>query len=228
MNAMILAAGLGKRMRPLTLTKPKPLLTVAGKPLIQYHVERLAKAGVERIIINHAWLGEQIEAFLGKGERFGVEILYSREVEPLETAGGIRNALDFLQLGNDSTFLLVNGDVFTNYPFARLLGGRDEPCLVLVNNPEHNPGGDFALVGDALVPEGKDCFTFSGISRLPLEMFAALEVDKVMPLAPLLRHAIACGGVKGELYQGYWADIGTPERLAEVNQLVEEQKINGL
>lgn len=225
---MILAAGLGKRMRPLTLTKPKPLLEVAGVPLIEYHIRRLVDAGVKRIVINHAWLGEQIEAYLGRGERFGVEILYSREGEPLETAGGIRKALELLKRDGAGSFLLVNGDVFTDYPFDKVAKDESSPYLVLVNNPSHNPAGDFAIEGGLLVTEGNARYTFSGISRLPIKLFEELELDKAAPLAPLLRDAISQGGVSGEVYNGFWADIGTPQRLEEINKLVMEKGIDGL
>ena len=225
---MILAAGLGKRMRPLTLTKPKPLLEVAGVPLIEYHIRRLVDAGVKRIVINHAWLGDQIEAYLGRGERFGVEILYSREGEPLETAGGIRKALDLLKRDGAGSFLLVNGDVFTDYPFEKVAEDESDPYLVLVKNPSHNPAGDFAIEGGLLVTEGNARYTFSGISRLPIKLFEELELDKAAPLAPLLRDAISQGGVSGEVYNGFWADIGTPQRLEEINKLVMEKGIDGL
>ena len=225
---MILAAGLGKRMRPLTLTKPKPLLEVAGVPLIEYHIRRLVDAGVKRIVINHAWLGDQIEAYLGRGERFGVEILYSREGEPLETAGGIRKALDLLKRDGAGSFLLVNGDVFTDYPFEKVAEDESDPYLVLVKNPSHNPAGDFAIEGGLLVTEGDARYTFSGISRLPVRLFEELELDKAAPLAPLLRDAISQGGVSGEVYNGFWADIGTPQRLEEINKLVMEKGIDGL
>ena len=225
---MILAAGLGKRMRPLTLTKPKPLLEVAGVPLIEYHIRRLVDAGVKRIVINHAWLGDQIEAYLGRGERFGVEILYSREGEPLETAGGIRKALDLLKRDGAGSFLLVNGDVFTDYPFEKVAEDESDPYLVLVKNPSHNPAGDFAIEGGLLVTEGNARYTFSGISRLPVRLFEELELDKAAPLAPLLRDAISQGGVSGEVYNGFWADIGTPQRLEEINKLVMEKGIDGL
>lgn len=226
---MILAAGLGQRMRPLTLTTPKPLLQVAGVPLIEYHIKRLVAAGIRTIVINHAWLGEQIEQHLGDGSRFGAELIYSPEDEPLETAGGIRKALPMLESESGSTFILVNGDVFTNYPFEQLLqGDTEQPHLVLVPNPEHNPVGDFVLEGDKVVTEGELSYTFSGVSRLPVAMFKSLPENEPVPLAPLLRQAIAESSVSGELFMGFWADIGTPERLGEMNILMQEQKIDGL
>ncbi len=224
---MILAAGLGKRMRPLTLTTPKPLLPVAGIPLIEYHIRRLAAAGVDTIVINHAWLGEQIESSLGDGERFGVSLLYSAEGEPLETAGGIKKALPMLSGGSEE-FILVNGDVFTNYPFSRLVSGECGNRLVLVPNPVHHPEGDFSLEGSVVGLAGQLRYTFSGISRLQLSLFDSVESDQAAPLAPVLRRAISENRVAGELYQGYWADVGTPERLDEINQLMSERKIDGL
>ncbi|WP_350227803.1 N-acetylmuramate alpha-1-phosphate uridylyltransferase MurU [Neptuniibacter halophilus] len=226
---MILAAGLGTRMRPLTLTTPKPLLTVAGMPLIEYHIRRLAQAGIRQIVINHAWLGEQIETYLGDGERFGAEIVYSAEGEPLETAGGIRKALPLLAENGADQLVLVNGDVFTNYPFARLLENQQKPGhLVLVENPGHNPHGDFYLQEGRVTVDHGEKWTFSGISRLPLSLFQDLPPELPCPLAPLLRQAIAEGQLSGELYRGYWADVGTPQRLEEINQLVLEHKIDGL
>lgn len=229
MKAMILAAGLGARMRPLTLTTPKPLLKVAGVPLIEYHVQRLVDAGFNEIVINHAWLGEQIEAYLGDGARFGARIDYSREGTPLETAGGIRKALPLLGSAQESSFVLINGDVFTSYPYSDLARlEKMAPYLVLVPNPSHNIQGDFCLNGDRLHPVDGDRYTFSGISVLPIAMFDKLHENESAPLGPLLHEAIATGDVKGVLYQGYWADIGTPERLQQVDMLVREQKIDGI
>lgn len=228
MKAMILAAGLGTRMRPLTLKTPKPLLKVADKALIEYHIERLAKAGVNEIVINHAWLGTQIEEYLGDGSKYGVSIYYSAEIEPLETAGGIRKALSLLASGGEKQFLLVNGDVFTNYPFDKLLIESDDSHLVLVPNPEHNPSGDFGLQQGRANSEDELGYTFSGISRLSIEMFEGIALDEKVPLAPLLREQMAEGKVSGELFEGFWADIGTPERLDEINRLVLGNKINGL
>lgn len=227
MKAMILAAGLGTRMRPLTLTTPKPLLKVGEYALIEYHIRRLAAVGVTEIVINHAWLGDQIEAFLGAGDRYGVSIQYSAEIEPLETAGGIRKALPLLTTKGETQFLLVNGDVFSNYPFERLLSPSADPHLVLVPNPEHNPDGDFGLQQGQVVDEGVG-YTFSGISRLSVAMFANLEPETKAPLAPLLRQQIAAGKVSGELFTGFWADVGTPERLKEINDLVLRNQIHGL
>ncbi|WP_415902841.1 N-acetylmuramate alpha-1-phosphate uridylyltransferase MurU [Neptuniibacter sp. QD29_5] len=228
MKAMILAAGLGTRMRPLTLKTPKPLLKVADRALIEYHIDRLMRAGIKEIVINHAWLGAQIEEYLGDGSKYGVSIQYSAESEPLETAGGIRKALSLLAYGGEKQFLLVNGDVFTNYPFEKLLIESDDSYLVLVPNPEHNPNGDFGLQQGCVNNDDEIGYTFSGISRLSIEMFEGIALDEKAPLAPLLREQMAEGKVSGELFEGFWADIGTPERLDEINRLVLENQINGL
>lgn len=229
MKAMILAAGLGKRMRPLTLSTPKPLLKIAGVPLIEYHVRRLVSAGFDEIVINHSWLGEQIESYLGRGDRFGACISYSSELEPLETAGGIRKALPLLTVGGEDVFLVVNGDVFTNYPFEHLLAkSGNAPYVVLVPNPQHNKLGDFFLNNGKLNSDIGEKYTFSGLSVLSASMFESLTMGDSEALGPLLRNEIALGRVNAELYQGYWADVGTPERLMKIDQLVVEQKIDGL
>jgi MurNAc alpha-1-phosphate uridylyltransferase len=219
MKAMILAAGHGKRMRPLTDTIPKPLLPVGGKPLIQYHIERLVAAGIAEIVVNTAWLGEQIEDFLGDGERFGVGIRLSREGEPLETAGGIQRALPML---GDAPFLVVNGDIWIDYPFARLIEADFSGVLahlVLVPNPPQHPEGDFTLHGDGTVGHGEaGRYTFAGVSVLAPELFAGLAAGP-RQLAPLLR-AQAPGAVRGELYEGTWFDIGTPARLRELDKVL--------
>ncbi|MBQ0784373.1 MAG: nucleotidyltransferase family protein [Amphritea sp.] len=230
MRAMILAAGLGTRMRPLTLETPKPLLPVAGKPLIQYHIERLVKAGITEVVINHAWLGEKLEAYVGDGSRFGAKVTWSAEAEPLETGGGIFKALP--QLSEDgSPFVLINGDVFTNYPFEQLLNhnvaGDWLAHLVLVTNPEHNPGGDFQLQKNHVFESGDDCLTFSGVSVLSPVLFDSCAAGK-FPLAPLLRSAMQSGQVNGEFFSGYWRDIGTPERLQEVSEDIEKGRIDGI
>lgn len=228
MRAMILAAGLGKRMRPLTLTKPKPLLEVAGIPLIEYHVKALVSAGCIDIVINHSWLGEQIEAYLGAGEQFGARISYSVEPELLETAGGIRKALPLLTAGGEEAFLVVNGDIFTDYPFKRLLVEEVKaPYLVLVPNPSHNLAGDFGLFEGMLDPHLGEKYTYSGVSVLPVAMFQELELDKPEALGPILHRAIDSKQVSAELYEGYWVDVGTPERLGQVDQWIKEQKIDG-
>lgn len=220
MKAMILAAGKGERLRPLTLHTPKPLVRAAGVPLIEYHVRALAAAGFTELVINHAWLGQQIEDYLGDGERFGVRIAYSAEGEPLETGGGIFKALPLL---GDQPFVLVNGDIFTDYPFAQLrrpLSGLAH--LVLVANPTHHAGGDFCLQGgqvsDAQAGEGN--LTYSGLAVLSPELFAECQPG-AFKLAPLLRQAMAAGQVSGEQFAGCWVDVGTHERLAEVERLLE-------
>jgi MurNAc alpha-1-phosphate uridylyltransferase len=221
MRAMILAAGRGERMRPLTNDTPKPLLRVAGKPLIVWHLEALARAGIADIVVNHAWLGRQIEEQLGTGAAFGVRIRYSAEGEPLETAGGIAMALPLL--GNEP-FLVVNADTHTDFDFATLdriaprMGGAGALAhLVLVANPEHHLQGDFALEGDHVRNRGAALLTFSGIGLYAPVMFAGIRPGTRAALAPLLRSAIDAGRVTGQRYAGRWADIGTPERLARLD-----------
>jgi len=223
MKAMILAAGKGERMRPLTLHTPKPLVPVAGVPLIEYHLRALAAAGVSEVVINHAWLGQQIEDHLGDGSRWGLSIRFSPEGEPLETGGGIFKALPLL---GDAPFLLVNGDIWTDYDFTRLrrpLQGLAH--LVLVDNPGHHGGGDFRLTADQ-VEDGAgaaDTLTFSGISVLDPALFAGCQAG-AFKLAPLLRQAMAAGQVSGEHFRGHWVDVGTLERLAEVERLLAERR----
>ncbi|WP_411383665.1 N-acetylmuramate alpha-1-phosphate uridylyltransferase MurU [Pseudomonas sp. L7] len=222
MKAMILAAGKGERMRPLTLHTPKPLVPAAGKPLIEYHFEALARAGVRDVVINHAWLGQQIEDHLGDGSRFGLKIRYSPEGEPLETGGGIFKALPLL---GDAPFLLVNGDVWTDYDFKRLCQPLEGLAhLVLVDNPGHHGRGDFRLDGTRVV-DGDDTpgtLTFSGLSVLDPKLFESCQPG-AFKLAPLLRQAMAAGQVTGEHYPGQWIDVGTLERLAEVERLIGER-----
>lgn len=218
MKAMLLAAGKGERMRPLTLHTPKPLLRVAGKPLLQWHIEALAAAGIHELVINHAWLGEQLEAHFGTGEELGVRISWSAEGQPLETAGGILKALPLL---GDAPFLLVNGDVWTDIDFATLTLAKGQLAqLVLVDNPPHKDAGDFCLhggrVGNPL--PGQSALTYSGIAVLDPRLFAGLAPGPA-PLAPLLRAAAGRGLVGGQRHAGRWMDIGTPERLAEANLL---------
>ena len=223
MKAMILAAGRGERMRPLTDHTPKPMLAIHGKPIVVHLIEALARAGVRDLIINHAHLGAQIEAGLGTGARYGVAIRYSPEVRALETAGGIANALPLL--GN-APFIVANGDVYSEFDFGtlatrRLAGptGRDLAHLVLVPNPPHHPDGDFALadsrVHDATEPAPRH--TFSGIALYHPFLFADLKRGEPARLAPLLRNAMASHQVAGELFRGAWHDVGTPQRLAELN-----------
>ena len=220
MKAMILAAGRGERMRPLTDKTPKPLLPVADKPLIQWHIEALRMAGIRDIVINLAWLGEQIEAQLGNGSDFDVQIQYSREGEQaLETGGGIFNALPLLRSEGDGAFLVVNGDVMSDVDFSQL--PTDFPGLahlLLVPNPDHHPHGDFVLEDGNILDEDESRLTFSGIGLYRPSLFADCQPG-AFPLAPLLRQAMQLGRVSGELHSGHWLDVGTEERLRQAEQL---------
>jgi MurNAc alpha-1-phosphate uridylyltransferase len=244
LTAMILAAGRGERMRPLTDHTPKPLLAAGGKPLIVWHIERLRVAGFTHIVINHAHLGEQIESALGNGAALGVSIDYSREGSALETAGGIATALSLIE---SEVFPVVNGDIYCEYdfsglaePMARLAAGHDQAHLVLVDNPPHHPQGDFVLdagrlhnpgsrlsayvLGTAGAKDGIPCgldspLTFSGIGVYHRALFAHTPAGEKAPLAPLLRRAIDAGRASGEYFGGRWVDVGTPARL---NTLDEE------
>lgn len=213
--AMILAAGRGERMRPLTDTLPKPLLRVHGKPLIERHVERLAQAGIERIVINLAWLGSMIRDYLGDGSRYGVPIHYSEESpHALETAGGIFRVLSTL---GPEPFLVVNGDVLTDYPFERLLlADQRDANLVLVPNPPQHPRGDFGVERGLAVASAAQQYTFSGIAAYDVKFFAGC-VDGAFPLKPLLLRAIAAQRCSAEIYRGVWEDVGTPERFRALN-----------
>ncbi|HSM98702.1 MAG TPA: nucleotidyltransferase family protein [Gallionella sp.] len=229
MRALLLAAGRGERMRPLTDRMPKPLLEVGGKPLIVWHIENLVRAGINGIVINHAHLGAQIEAALGDGSRFGARIQYSSEGKALETAGGIAYAMHLL---GDEPFAVINSDIFCDYDFSRLLkqaallqANSDAAHLVLVDNPAHNPNGDFLLhdgrIEDRnnLPPASCDLqLTFSGIGIYQPRLFAGIPRGSIVPLAPLLRAQIALGKVSGEHHQGLWVDVGTPQRLAELDR----------
>jgi N-acetyl-alpha-D-muramate 1-phosphate uridylyltransferase len=221
MKAMILAAGRGERMRPLTDHTPKPLLKVGGKPLIVWHIERLAQAGIREIVINHAHLGAQIEQSLGNGAQWDVSIEYSPEVNALETAGGIANALPLL---GDAPFCVVNGDVFTDYDFERLVHSADAVMagdalghVVLVDNPPQHPNGDFSILNGQLTNVGEPMYTFSGIGVYQPTMFAGITRGDAAKLAPLLRDAIDQGKATAEYYKGVWHDIGTPQRLTELD-----------
>jgi MurNAc alpha-1-phosphate uridylyltransferase len=218
MRAMILAAGRGERMRPLTDDTPKPLLPVAGKPLIVWHLERLARAGFCEVVINHAHLGDQIEALLGDGDAWGLGIRYSPEPPgALETAGGIANALPLLANGlGDEPFLVINGDIFCDWDVGRVPVGDQLAHLVLVDNPPHHPAGDFSLTG-CVVGLGEPRLTFSGIGLYRPSLFAGIERGQSSKLAPLLRAAIAAGRITGEQHSGRWEDVGTPERLAALD-----------
>ena len=224
MKAMILAAGRGERMRPLTDRTPKPLLKVGGKCLIEYHLDNIRQAGIREVVINHAWLGEQIEAALGDGGRYGLTIHYSREPEALETAGGIQRALPLL---GGEPFIAINGDIWTDYAVTSL---PQAPAglahLVLVDNPPHHPTGDFRLQAGQVLPDGPDCLTFSGIGLYRAELFAGLKPGK-SPLAPLLRQAMTQQQVTGEHHTGRWFDIGTPERLAELDTWLKRRQHHG-
>jgi N-acetyl-alpha-D-muramate 1-phosphate uridylyltransferase len=220
MKAMVLAAGRGERMRPLSDAIPKCLLEVRGKPLIEWVIEALARSGVGDIVINHAHLGNMIESALGDGRRLGVAIRYSREGEALETAGGIAKALPLL--GN-SPFLAVNSDIFCDFDFSALVRrqlGRHLAHLVLVANPPHHPEGDFVLDGAKVSETGSSRLTFSGIGLYRPELFASVKPGSKGQIAPLLRAAMAQGLVSGELHRGMWHDVGTPRRLAELNEPV--------
>jgi MurNAc alpha-1-phosphate uridylyltransferase len=260
MMAMILAAGRGERMRPLTDRIPKPLLEAGGKPLIVWHIERLVKAGITELVINHAHLGAQIEQRLGDGSRFGAQIQYSAESSALETAGGIANALPLLcpsrpmgdGLGMREPFAVINGDIYCDYDFSllheranALHASGDMAHLVLVDNPAHHPQGDFLLQGNRITPDktqssildprsftqqlgvqplscaGKtlavSLLTFSGIGLYHPSLFSHIPRGSVAPLAPLLRVQIAQGKISGEHHAGVWVDVGTPQRLAELD-----------
>lgn len=218
MKAMILAAGRGERMRPLTDGMPKPLLRIGGQTLIERHIHALAGAGIRELVINHAHLGEKLVQALGDGGSYGVEIRWSPEPEgALETGGGIFNALPLL---GDAPFVVVNSDIWTDFPFDGLPEQPDGLAhLVLVDNPVHHPGGDFVLSTGRVLQGGGAPLTFSGIGVYRPELFAGCAPG-AFPLAPLLRQAMDDGRVSGEHYRGTWFDIGTPERLQEVNDVV--------
>ena len=227
MKAMILAAGLGNRMRPLTLHTPKPLLAVADKPLIVWHIEKLQKIGVTDIVINTAWLAEKLIAALGTGDQFGVRIHWSNEGEGLETAGGIIHALPLL---GDQPFILVNGDVWTNYDFAPLLQvelGQNLAHLMLVDNPVQHPQGDFVLSAQKAYTfeqnQQGDALTYSGIAVISPEMFAGLAEGK-RPLAPLLKEAMLQGRISAQKLPAAWVDVGTPERLSDLDRQIRQRQ----
>ena len=224
MRAMILAAGRGERMRPLTLVRPKPLLEAGGAPLIVHHLRALASAGFQDVVVNLSWLGDQIRATLGDGSRYGVRLHYSDEgPEPLETGGGIFRALALLGAG---PFLVLNGDVWTDVDCSalreRLVPG-DLAHLVLVPNPAHNRSGDFVLEHGRIVDTAGERTTFSGVGVYRAELFAGCS-DGIFKLAPLLRKAARAGRVSGELHTGAWLDIGTPERLADLDEHLRRQR----
>jgi N-acetyl-alpha-D-muramate 1-phosphate uridylyltransferase len=215
---MLLAAGRGERMRPLTDTTPKPLLRIGGQTMIERHIHALARAGITRIVINHAHLGEQLVAALGDGHAYGVSIAWSAEpAGALETGGGIFNALPLL---GDAPFLVVNADIWTDFPFSGLPAEIEGLAhLVMVDNPAHHPDGDFSLSAGHLSQRGPAMLTFSGIGVYRPALFAGCSPG-AFPLAPLLRRAMDAEQVSGEHYRGSWFDIGTPERLETVNRVV--------
>lgn len=218
MKAMILAAGRGERMRPLTDHTPKPLLQAGGKPLIAWHLERLAASGFRDVVINHAHLGEQIERVLGDGSQWGLSIAYSPEPPgALETAGGIASALPLL--GNEP-FLVVNGDIWCDWDFSRARPLAPTAAhLVLVANPAHHAGGDFSLDGQRVAyAKGEQTLTYAGIGIFSPAFFADVIPGTIMKLRPLLDAAIAAGTLTGERFAGRWVDVGTPQRLAELDQ----------
>lgn len=214
MNAIILAAGLGKRMRPLTLETPKPLLKVGQYSLIEHHIFSLKKANIKNIVINTFWLADKIHQQLGDGGNYGVNIQYSDEKEsPLETAGGIKKALSLI---DSEQFVVVNGDIYCDYPFKQHNLNNKLAHLILVNNPKHNPNGDFAISDGLLQNKGKTKFTYSGIGYYSKALFQATKIEPT-PLAPLLRTQADNLAISAELYQGTWTDVGTPERLVSLN-----------
>jgi len=227
LKAMILAAGRGQRMRPLTDTTPKPLLSVNGKPLIVWHLQRLAAAGITDIVINHAWLGQQIVDTLGDGRAFGVNIKYSAETSALETAGGIARALPLL---GSEPFLVINGDIWCDWPLSKAPGlvkalqqNNARAHLVLVDNPVHHTKGDFYLDSNGQVHDnGEPRLTFAGIGVYDPTLFKSLNPDQAAPLAPLLRQSMHTGHVLGEHHQGSWLDVGTPARLGELARLLAQ------
>jgi len=221
MKAMILAAGRGERMRPLTDRMPKPLLRAGDRSLIEHHIHRLSAAGYRDLIVNHAHLGEQIEEALGDGARWGVSIRYSPEEAPLETGGGIFRALPMV---GPEPFLVVNGDIWIDLDFAGL---RRPPQglahLVLVPNPPHHPTGDFVLHNGLVRSNGGAKLTFSGVGLYRPELFAGCKPGR-FALAPLLRQAMTQGQVSGELHPGTWIDVGTPERLQALDRMLKLTK----
>ncbi len=231
MKAIILAAGRGERMRPLTDHTPKPLLMAGGKPLIVWHIERLVRAGITDLVINHAHLGDQIENTLDDGRRYGARIRYSPEKPAaLETAGGIAHALSLL---GDEPFAAINGDIYCDYNFVRLpacaaalQNSGDSAHLVLVNNPAQHPNGDFGLQ-HGRVTEGTPKLTFSGIGIYKAALFAHITRGTKAPLAPLLRAQITLGKVSGEHYTGAWVDVGTPQRLEELDKELRAPQNDG-
>lgn len=228
MKAMLLAAGEGRRMRPLTLTTPKPLLPVAGRPLLEHSLLRLAAAGITELVINRSWLGEQLLDYFGDGSRWGISIAWSPEAQPLETAGAVMQALPLL---GEEPFLLINGDIYSDFPLAQLIAQQSllrEECvasLVMVDNPAHHPQGDFYLRDGVVSTAGSGAkLTFSGISLwrpAPFAARAARSGSEPLPLRELLLPLLAQQQVIGQHWRGSWCDVGTPERYAVLQQSVE-------
>lgn len=234
MKAMILAAGYGRRLRPLTEHTPKPLLAVQGKPLIEHHIEHLRAAGIGDIVINSCWLAEKLENVIGDGSRFGVRIAWSREQTPLETGGGIKRALPLLVADSGQSenrgpygrpFLIVSGDTWIDYPLAELCAHKLNDALahlVMAPNPDHNPEGDFLLDSHGRLgfKDGAGlALTYTGLAMIDKRLFANSDrFGEVFPLREVLRPAIAAGLVTGELYRGVWSDVGTVERLEALNR----------
>ena len=225
---MILAAGRGNRMRPLTDHTPKPLLEVGGKPLIVWHLENLSRAGIQEVVINHAHLGEQIEKRLGNGSDWGLSITYSAEETALETAGGIAKALPFFGL---EPFLVVNGDVFIDIDCKNLLGALKPgklAHLVMVDNPPQHLNGDFVFRNGELSLQGEPRLTFSGVAIYHPSLFSQVAPGAVAKLAPLLQEAISMGLASAEHHGGIWHDVGTPERLYELDRQLNDQQSSRL
>lgn len=225
MKAMILAAGLGKRMQPLTNHTPKPLLKIGERYLIEFHLEKLAQAGIKELVINTHWLAEQIPAALGTGERWGLNIHYSHEPELLETAGGIRQCLELLTDTSSDTFLLINGDVYFEWDLAQWLAAApslnecQQAYLALVDNPAHHPSGDFAYSSSTLelqaLDSGLPAYTYAGVGIFRASFFESLA-QGYQPLGPLLKAGLAQQAILGRPVDAYWLDVGSPERLAEL------------
>ena len=220
-SAMILAAGRGERLRPLTDSTPKPLIEVAGKKLIEYHIENLARAGITDIVINTAWLSEQIHTALGDGSHYGVNIHYSDEGEALETAGGIIRALPLL----GASFIVVNGDIWCDFDFSvwTTKAPGSQAHLLLVENPDHNTAGDFGIVQGKLANTGSPVYTYSGMGIYSADFFKHLPDGKA-PLAPILRAKIPQGLISAELHTGLWTDVGTLERLQQLDHDLDSSK----
>jgi len=218
---MILAAGRGERMRPLTDEKPKPLLPANGIPLIDYHLAALARGGIGDIIINLAWRGSQIRDWVGDGSKYGINVSYSDEgSEALETGGGVYRALSWL---GEAPFWLVNGDIFCSYDYVeRGLADQSLGHLVMVPNPGHNPGGDFSLAAGRVIRPAEHTLTYAGVAVLHPDLFAGASGGK-FPLAPLLDQAIERNVLSGELFTGRWLDVGTPQRLAALDRLLADE-----